>query len=159
MYKGRRHTIAEMLATPSAPVGGSRMGRVHTVAGNARHVAGLVASGDSLGSCWRFGVLQTLDDYMSTLRRGGPELAATVFEGEPPRTGAPEIDAAFAALAEFLADRDGWPVPEWALDPTRRVDGWYPEVPWFDQAEADAVSPEAFRSRGILITSRSLARA
>lgn len=159
MFKGRRHTIAEMLATPPASSGRSKVGRVHTVAGNARHVAELVASGDTLGNCWRFGVLQSLDDYTSTLRRGGPELAATVFEGEPPRTGSPEIDAAFAALAEFLANRDDWLVPDWALDKSRRVEAWYPEVPWFDRAEADVVSPEAFRSRGIFITGRSLARA
>jgi len=159
VFKGRRYSVAEMLATPSADRTPVLVGRVHDVAGNARHVADLVAAGDSLGNCWRFGVLQTLDDYTSTLRRGGPGLAATVFDDEPPRTGSPEIDAAFAALAEFLADRDGWPVPAWALDGDRRVESWYPEVPWFDRAEAEESSPAPFRARGIYITTRSLARA
>ncbi|MDR1212994.1 MAG: hypothetical protein LBK54_02720 [Propionibacteriaceae bacterium] len=31
----------------------------HTAASNARHCADLLASGDSLDSCWRFGILQS----------------------------------------------------------------------------------------------------
>ncbi|TSD68062.1 hypothetical protein [Aeromicrobium piscarium] len=131
----------------------------HTAAQNAEACRTMLAAGEPLDTCWRFGILQTLDDYTSVLRRGGPDLAAGVFTDEPPRTSASEIDAAFAALAAHLAERDGWPTPSWALDSSRRTNGWYPAVPAIFHADADRESPEAFRRRGILITSRSLARA
>jgi hypothetical protein len=100
-----------------------------------------------------------LDDYTSVLRRGGPDLAAGVFTDEPPRTGSAHLDAAFAALADHLAERDQWTAPAWARDPSRHTTAWYPAVPAIFHADADKESPEAFRRRGILITSRSLARA
>ncbi len=138
---------------------GVGVGVRHTAAGNAVRCAVLLTAGDSAEACWRFGVLQTLDDYASTLRRGGTELAAQVFATEPEPTGSVQLDAAFAALAEYLAERDGWTVPTWASDPARRADGWYPAVPPIFRAEAERDSPRAFRERGILITGRSLDRA
>lgn len=131
----------------------------HTAAQNAGACRGLLADGETLDRCWRFGILQTLDDYSSVLRRGGADLAAGVFTDEPPRTGTAQLDAAFAALAEYLAGRDGWPAPAWASDPSRRTDAWYPAVPVIFRPDAEKESPEAFRRRGILITARSLARA
>ena len=100
-------------APPSKPTASvaSGVGVRHTAAGNARRCAELLAAGESLDSCWRLGILQTLDDYTSTLRRGGPVLAAQVFTAEPPATGSPALDAAFAALADHLAERDGWETP------------------------------------------------
>jgi hypothetical protein len=103
--------------------------------------------------------VQTLDDYNSTLRRGGPGLAAQVFADGPAPTGSARLDAAFAALADRLAIRDGWAVPAWVDDPKRQADGWYPDVPAIFKNEADLESPPAFRRRGIWITSRSLDRA
>lgn len=135
------------------------IGVVHTAAGNAANCRRLLADGEGLDGCWRFGVLQTLDDYTSTLRRGGPELAAQVFADEPPRTGAPQLDAAFAALADYLSGRDGWEAPDWVFDLTRSTTVWYPAVPLVLRGEADAHSPHEFRSRGIRITPRSLERA
>ena len=131
----------------------------HTAADNAARCAVLLAAGDSAEACWRFGILQTLDDYASTLRRGGTELAAEVFAAEPARTGSVQLDAAFAALADHLAERDGWTAPAWALDTARRTHGWYPAVPAIFRAEAERDSPRAFRQRGILVTGRSLDRA
>lgn len=131
----------------------------HTAAMNASACRTLIQDGESLDACWRFGILQTLDDYTSTLRRGGPDLAAGVFADEPPRTGAVQVDAAFAALADYLAERDGWSPPAWTRDSSRRTSVWYPAVPAIFRSDADRESPEAFRRRGILITSRSLARA
>lgn len=144
-------------APPSEPAAG--VGVRHTAAENARHCADLLAAGDSPDACWRFGILQTLDDYTSTLRRGGAMLAAEVFAVEPPRTGSTRIDAAFAALADYLAERDRWQAPAWARNPARRTSGWYPAVPAIFREEADRDSPRAFRQRGILITGRSLDRA
>jgi hypothetical protein len=116
-------------------------------------------AGESLDTAWRFGVLQTLDDYRSVATRGGSALAGGVFEAEPAPTGAVELDAAFAALAAYLAERDGWPAPQWAGSNKRIASSWYPAVPEIFREEAEAFSPRAFRSRGIYITERSLARA
>jgi hypothetical protein len=119
----------------------------------------MLADADPLNDCWRFGILQTLDDYTSTLKRGGPGLAAGVFTDRPRPTGSKEVDAAFAALAEHLAARDGWETPQWAMDPASHAGQWYPAVPDIFKEEADQESPPAFRARGIWITSRSLLRA
>lgn len=88
----------------------------HTAAQNAAACRTLVNDGEALDVCWRFGILQTLDDYASVLRRGALDFAAGVFAEEPPHTGSVEVDAAFAALAEHLAERDGWSTPTWGLD-------------------------------------------
>ena len=70
-----------------------------------------------------------------------------------------EVDAAFAALAEHLAERDGWDVPAWVQDSWRVAAGWLPSVPSIFHADALRESPRAFRERGIFITARSLDRA
>lgn len=161
-FQGEVRSVAALIeAARTAPeqAPSRQFGVLHTAADSAATCRRLLADGEGLDQCWRFGILQTLDDYTSTLRRGGSELAAQVFTGEPPATGAAQLDAAFAALAEYLAERDGWTTPTWALNPDRRTQTWYPAVPKILRAEADAQSPEAFRRRGILITSRSLARA
>lgn len=151
--------LIERARTAPAYEPGAGVGVRHTAADNAARCAVLLAAGDTPEACWRFGILQTLDDYASTRRRGGAALAAGVFDDEPPRTGSARLDAAFAALADHLAERDGWAVPAWAADPARRADGWYPAVPAIFRAEAERDSPRAFRQRGILITGRSLDRA
>jgi hypothetical protein len=163
VYQGQVLTVEQMLdraaATPHTPIGVG-VGIRHTAADNARVCRDLLATGDTLDECWRFGILQTLDDYTSTLRRGGVALAAQVFAPEPPATGSAHVDAAFAALAVHLASRDGWDAPTWTSTPSRfAAEPWYPAVPVMWHPEADQDSPPAFRSRGIFITSRSLARA
>ena len=162
VFQGQVRSVTALLdAARTAPehTPSRQFGVLHTAADNASTCRRLLADGEGLDGCWRFGILQTLDDYTSTLRRGGPELAAQVFTEEPPLTGAAQLDAAFAALADYLARRDGWMAPVWALDPVRSTEAWYPAVPAILRGEADVESPEAFRSRGILITSRSLDRA
>lgn len=131
----------------------------HTARGNARRCSELIRKGEPLDSVWRFGILQTLDDYRSTVARGGVSLGAAVFDAEPAPTGSAEIDAAFAALAEYLAEQDGWRPPSWLTGGERVSGDWYPAVPDIFREEAEAFSPRAFRSRGIYITPRSLARA
>ncbi|EWT03941.1 hypothetical protein N864_15830 [Intrasporangium chromatireducens Q5-1] len=161
-YQGEVLSIGALLEraqTGSATTPGAGVGVRHTAAGNAASCASLLAAGGSVESCWRFGILQTLDDYTSTLRRGGTALAAEVFASEPAPTGAIQLDAAFAALADHLAERDGWQTPAWALDPARQAEGWFPSVPAIFRAEAEQDSPRAFRQRGIFITGRSLSRA
>ncbi|MFZ1382110.1 MAG: hypothetical protein WAS54_04885 [Scrofimicrobium sp.] len=161
-FQGEVRSVTGLLdAARAAPsyTPSKRFGVLHTAAQNAANCRALLADGESLDDCWRFGILQTLDDYRSTLRRGGPELAAGVFSTKPRRTGATQLDAAFAALAEYLAERDGWTAPDWAFEPNRVTRAWYPAVPETLRGEAEMESPQAFRSRGILITSHSLDRA
>ncbi len=161
-FQGEVLPIGELLAGALAAPDyrpGIGVGVRHTAAGNAAGCAELLAAGDTPASCWRFGILQTLDDYTSTLRRGGTALAAQVFAAAPAPTGSTQIDAAFAALADHLARRDGWTTPAWALTAARLTEPWYPDVPTIFRAEAERDSPAAFRERGILITGRSLNRA
>lgn len=131
---------------------------LHTAASNAAHCARLLSQGDTLDDAWRFCVLQTLDDYTSTLRRGGTPLAAKVFKQEPAPTGSHEVDAALAALAEHLAHHDGWDTPAWAQSPSRTTT-WYPDLIEQERQEATDTAPPAFRRRGVFITPRALWRA
>lgn len=162
MFRGEVLSVKELqeraLAEPDQALGAGA-GVLHSAAGNAAYCSRLLAAGDSLDACWRFGVLQTLDDYNSTLHRGGTGLAAQVFTDPPDPTGSVEVDAAFAALAEHLAERDGWDVPAWVQDSWRVAAGWLPSVPSIFHADALRESPRAFRERGIFITARSLDRA
>jgi hypothetical protein len=70
------------------------------------------------------------------------------------------VDAAFAAMAEYLARRDGWTVPAWARLPEREAWSW-----WFVtdlrglHPQALVESPSSFRRRGVFITSGALQRA
>lgn len=161
-FKGQVLTVDEMLREAlSAPETNVVMGVGvrHTAADNAAFCRDLLGTRATLDECWRFGILQTLDDYTSTVRRGGTELGAAVFTAEPPPTGDARIDSAFAALACYLAGRDGWDPPAWTEDPSRYLgDHWYPAVPGIYRNEADEDSPPAFADRGIFITNRSLAR-
>jgi hypothetical protein len=162
VFQGQIRSIGELLEASLAapePEPDTEIGVRHTAGGNAAACRDLLAEGESLAAGWRFGILQTVDDYTSTLRRGGPDLAAGVFADEPETTGSGELDAAFAALADHLAERDRWPPPVWALDPARRTTAWYPSVPAIFRADADRESPRAFRQRGIFLTARSLLRA
>lgn len=134
-----RELLARALAAPEPPLH-TEVGLRHDAASNARHCAVLRSAGEELDECWRLVVLQTLDHYTSTLRRGGVELAAQVFTTEPAPTGAPEVDAAFSALAEYLADRDGWEAPRWVFDPSRKVERWYADVPQIFHRVADRES-------------------
>lgn len=108
---------------------------------------------------WRHVISQTIDTYDSRLAWGALQDAIATFEEAPELTGRPGIDAGVAGLAEYLALRDGWAVPSWALEPTRAC-----AAPWFVRdlpsvrARAQAESPEPFRRRGVFITSGALER-
>ena len=165
-FRGVALSIGELVAQAQAApepdwrVLYGHIGLRNDAADAAAHCAQLLKVGESLNACWRFGILQTVDYYNSCVRRGGVELGAQVFDREPQRTGAVEVDAAFAALAEHLAARDGWRPPSWASDPTRSSPHrWYvAQSPAF-YAEASQQTPPAFRSRGVFISTNDLDRA
>ncbi|MDD2857207.1 MAG: hypothetical protein PHU75_00875 [Candidatus Nanopelagicales bacterium] len=131
------------------------------VAGAAQQAHALIEAG-SAGSeaLWRFGVLQLLDDYDATLRHAGLAAAAQIFAREPSWTGHSGLDAAFAALACWLAQRDGWTAPQWARDPRREArPWWFVSESAYGRAWALVQSPGEFRIRGVFITDTALVRA
>jgi hypothetical protein len=101
-----------------------------------------------------------LDDYTSVLRHEGAEAAASMWARPPRLCGDRRVDAALAALGEYVARRDGWPPPQWTRDPRREAEPW-----WFVtalrglHARALAESPLSFRKRGVFITRGALDRA
>jgi hypothetical protein len=86
--------------------------------------------------------------------------AARMWSAAPRSTGDSRVDAAFAAMAEYLARRDEWVVPSWARLPAREA---WPR--WFVtdlrglHPRALVESPSSFRRRGVFITSGALDRA
>lgn len=125
------------------------------VADSARRIT----AGEPLKLVWRYPLLQLLDDHTSAVAQLGVEAGASMWAQEPPRTGEARVDAAFAALAEHLARRDGWTVPAWAVDPSREAPQW-----WFVtdlvgmHPTALVESPLSFRKRGVFITQDALVR-
>ena len=118
-----------------------------------------IAAGEPLKLVWRYPLLQLLDDCTSAVAQCGMEVGASMWAQEPPRTGEARVDAAFAALAEHLARRDGWATPAWADDPSRESPQW-----WFVtdlvgmHPTALVESPLSFRKRGVFITRDALVR-
>jgi hypothetical protein len=120
----------------------------------------LLAEGETLQSVWRYVIIQLLDDYSHDLSRDGASVASQRFDREPPPTRSAEVDAALAALAEYLARRDDWPLPSWARKPGRYSARWWFVTPlrWMHPTALQE-SPPSFRTRGIFITAGALSRA
>ena len=120
----------------------------------------MIEDGERLSSLWRYVFVQLLDDYTSVLHHQGVQAAAQMWASSPRTTGDVRVDAAFAAMAEYLARRDGWAVPSWARLPEREAWPW-----WFVtelrglHPRALVESPSSFRRRGVFITSGALDRA
>ena len=74
----------------------------------------------------------------------------------PATTGDERWDTFLAALAEYLAARDGRGTPEWVgFRPLRRF--WFPFNTRAARADAIVHAPAAFRSRGIYVSPQELA--
>jgi hypothetical protein len=122
--------------------------------------AAMLGEGERLSRLWRYVFAQLLDDYTSVLHHAGVQAAARMWSEAPRTTGDSRVDAAFAAMAEYLARRDGWTVPSWAALPEREAWPW-----WFVtdlrglHPQALVESPSSFRRRGVFITSGALDRA
>jgi hypothetical protein len=130
-----------------------------TVSDAADLAADMVAGGERLSRVWRYVFVQLLDDYCSVRRHDGVAAAAAIWQNEPPPTGDRRLDAGFAAMAEHLGRRDGWPVPQWARDPSREA------IPWWFVTDLKGLhpralveSPSSFRRRGVFITRGALSR-
>lgn len=119
----------------------------------------LLVEGESLQSVWRYVIVQLLDDYSHDLARAGASVASRRFTPEPPPTPSAEVDAALAALAEYLARRDNWPLPSWASKPGRYSPKWWFVTPLRGMhPTAPQESPPSFRTRGVFITAGTLIR-
>jgi hypothetical protein len=120
----------------------------------------MLQAGERLSRLWRYVFVQMLDDYTSVLHHAGVSGAAGMWASAPRTTGDAGVDAAFAAMAEHLARRDGWTVPAWARLPEREAWPW-----WFVtdlrglHPRALVESPSSFRRRGVFITGEALQRA
>jgi hypothetical protein len=128
-------------------------------AGAALLADDLLSEGETLQSVWRYVIVQLLDDYTHDLARTGVSAASQRFRHEPPATRSTEVDAALAALAEYLARRDNWPLPLWARKPGRYSSKWWFVTPLQGMhPTALQESPPSFRTRGIFITAGALSR-
>jgi hypothetical protein len=128
-------------------------------AGAAMLADELLAEDEALQSVWRYVIIQLLDDYSHDLARAGATVASRRFDREPSATRSAEVDAALAALAEYLARRDNWPVPSWARKPGRYSAKWWFVTPLRGMhATALQESPSSFRTRGVFITASALSR-
>ena len=118
----------------------------------------LVAEGESNAVLWRVGVLQILDWYESARKFHGPDAGIAVFDAAPTSTGDPGLDAAFAALADWLAERDGWTPPPWTST-------FVADEPWYVSTQpglrelAKLECPQAFQAHNVWVSAHSLARA
>ncbi|GAA1395935.1 hypothetical protein [Catellatospora coxensis] len=131
-----------------------------TVDDAAAVAAHMLSAGERLSRVWRFALTQMLDDYTSVLRHDGREAAAQMWRQPPSPTGDARVDAALAAMAEYLGRRDGWPVPAWAREPQREALPWWfvTDLPGL-RPRALVESPSSFRRRGVFITRGALERA
>jgi hypothetical protein len=133
---------------------------IQAVGDAAAAVRSLMAGGPVASEdLWRFGVLQLLDDYESVRAVDGVEAAALLMSEAPASTGHNGVDAAYAGLACWLADRDGWPAPVWALADERVArPWWFVSSSAYGRAWAMVQSPAQFRIRGVFITDTALQR-
>ncbi len=131
-----------------------------TVSDAAGVAANMIAAGEPLKNVWRYAIVQLLDDYRSVRGRDGVAGAAALFTRPPAPVGDVRVDAALAALAEYLARADGWTPPDWVRDPDRATPQWWFVTDWTGlQPKALVESPMSFRKRGVFITDDALARA
>jgi hypothetical protein len=153
---GPKHPTASLVAN----IEDVEMRAFETADQAAESAAAMLADGEQLSRLWRYVFAQMLDDYTSVLRHAGVAAAARMWSDAPRGTGDTRVDAAFAAMAEYLARRDGWIVPAWARLPEREAWPW-----WFVtdlrglHPQALVESPSSFRRRGVFITSGALDRA
>jgi transcriptional regulator with XRE-family HTH domain len=88
------------------------------------------------------------DDFRGSSLPGKAFLIAE----EPPLTGDPRFDAAFAGAAEFFASEAAIPAPDWVNAPTRFVEPWWfvSSRPAFD-AYTLARTPAVFARHGVFL--------
>lgn len=108
----------------------------------------LVGLDDSLR--WRL-IAEFLEEYGWE----PPATRQTLLWEEPPSTGDARWDVFLAALAEYLAAKDGQGAPMWTeARSLRRF--WFPFNTAAARVEAVAHAPASFRRRGVFVASYDL---
>lgn len=123
-----------------------------------RGTARLVAEGVDLDERWRLAISQVIDIYELHRRHGQLDDAVRMFAATPGLTGDRRIDAAIAALCEYLAARDGWKPPKWTKAECRYSEPWYLTEYKVFQRLADEAPVEAFQRHGVRISAETLVR-
>lgn len=116
-----------------------------------------VELGDSHAELFRCGVLQVMKWYDNDVYEYGLQAGPAMFARTPATTGDSGLDAAFAALAEWLAARDGWSIPAWATD-VAAPEPWYVSDHPGSQAHARETCPPIWREHNVWIGDRALLR-
>ena len=76
---------------------------------------------------------------------------------EPAPTGVKHWDAALAALVDYRLSEEGWPLPEWARDPNRKLKkSWTLSAGRYVVPVLRERVPQAFLDRGVLIDHETL---
>lgn len=82
-----------------------------------------------------------------------------IIAAPPASTGEPKWDACIAALAEYVALRDGLEPPRWARDSKYALDQfWFPVSTPAAVGDGLVYAPASFACRGIFIERRELER-
>ena len=82
-----------------------------------------------------------------------------IIAAPPPSTGEPKWDACIAALAEYVALRDGLEPPQWAQQSKYALDAfWFPVNTPGAVGDGLVHAPASFACRGIFIERRDLER-
>ncbi|MGH3253376.1 MAG: hypothetical protein ACRDOI_45145 [Trebonia sp.] len=100
---------------------------------------------------WRL-VAEFLEDY----RWEPPERRTALLEEEPAPTGDDHWDVFLAALAEYVAARDGRAAASWAERRSLRR-FWFPFNTRAARVDALVHAPAAFRRRGVYVSPQELA--
>jgi len=163
-YQGRRLSVGELveLARRDSSLLADAPSTPHC-SYHAELCQDMLNAGDQLLDCWRFGVLQLVDRYNSAARRNDWDVARRLFEQPPSPTGSLQLDAAFAALAEYLSVRDHWATPTWAFEVERSTVNapWWVSLVISDgfRSEVESYCPSEFSKRGVFIGFGALERA
>jgi hypothetical protein len=78
-----------------------------------------------------------------------------LLRAEPETTGDEHWDVFLAALAEFLAERDGHAAPQWA-EGRSLIRFWFPFNTRAARVDAVVRAPAAFRRRGVFVAPAEL---
>jgi hypothetical protein len=109
---------------------------------------------EGVGSAWRQ-LLDFVDDF-----RGSPDAGKRWLVDEAPAlSGDRRIDAALAALVEFLCAEARLSYPEWTEEPERFAEPWWfvSGLPGFE-AMAFQDSPISFARHGVFVNERAFQR-
>lgn len=107
----------------------------------------------------RSDALRMLFGFVDDFRGSEPDGQVSLVQEAPPPTGATDIDAALAAVAEFCCVEAGMETPRWAMEPSRMARPWLfvASNPAF-HAYVMANTPISFARRGVFVAREVFAR-